>query len=310
MGEEWRRGWHPERIEPKGSDSKVLVVGAGPAGLEAAVALGRRGYAVTLAEARTELGGRAALESTLPGLAEWARVRDWRVAQLNKLPNVEIFLDSTLDAEQILEFGADRVALATGAAWRKDGIGRWYATAFEGYQRANVFTPDDVMRGVLPPSPVIVFDDDHYYMGSVIAEALRRTGLDVTLVTPDGDVSAWSQSTDEQARAQTRLLELGVTIEVGTVLESLRDDEAVLACAYTGRTRAIPAASAVVVTSRQARDELYHELCDRIEITRVGDCSAPGIIATAVFAGHRYARQMDTEVGDVPFLRERAVVPS
>jgi dimethylamine/trimethylamine dehydrogenase len=55
---------------------------------------------------------------------------------------------------------------------------------------------------------------------------------------------------------------------------------------------------------------LFHELCDRIEITRVGDCSAPGTIATAVFAGHRYARQMDAEVGDVPFLRERAVVPS
>jgi dimethylamine/trimethylamine dehydrogenase len=88
------------------------------------------------------------------------------------------------------------------------------------------------------------------------------------------------------------------------------DDEAVLACAYTGRARAIPAASALVVTSRQPRDALYHELCDRIEITRVGDCSAPGTIATAVFAGHRYARQMDAEVGDVPFLRERAVVPS
>ena len=310
MGEEWRRGWHPERIEPKDSDSKVLVVGGGPAGLEAAVALGQRGYAVTLAEARTELGGRAALESALPGLAEWARVRDWRVAQLNKLPNVEIFLDSSLDAEQILEFGADRVALATGAAWRKDGVGRWYPTAFEGCQRANVYTPDDVMRGVLPPSPALVFDDDHYYMGGVIAEALRRAGLDVTLVTPDGSVSAWSAATDEQVRTQARLLELGVTIEVGAVLESMGEDGAVIACAYTGRTRAIPAASAVVVTSRQPHDALFHELCDQIEITRVGDCGAPGTIAAAVFAGHRYARQMDAEVGDVPFLRERAVVPS
>jgi dimethylamine/trimethylamine dehydrogenase len=309
MGEEWRRGWHPERIEAKGSDSKVLVVGGGPAGLETAVALGRRGYAVTLAEARTELGGRVTLESALPGLAEWARVRDWRVTQLNKLPNVEIFLDSTLDAEQILEFGADRVALATGAAWRKDDVGRWRPAAFESSQRANVYTPDDVMRGVLPQSPTVVFDDDNYYMGGVIAEALRRAGVEVTLVTPEGDVSSWSKVTDEQARVQARLLELGVKIEVSAVLESLNDDEAVLSCAYTGRTRAIPAASAVVVTSRQPRDALFHELGDRIEITRVGDCSAPGMIAAAVFAGHRYARQMDTEVGDVPFLRERAVVP-
>jgi len=86
-------------------------------------------------------------------------------------------------------------------------------------------------------------------------------------------------------------------------------DEAVLACAYTGRTRSIPAASAVVVTSREPRDALYHELVDRIEIVRVGDCSAPGTIAAAVFAGHRYARYLDGEVPDVPFLRERAVAP-
>jgi dimethylamine/trimethylamine dehydrogenase len=309
MGEEWRRGWHPERIEAKGSDRKVLVVGAGPAGLEAAVALGRRGYAVTLAEARTELGGRVTLESALPGLAEWARVRDWRIAQLNKLPNVEIFLSSTLDVEQILEFGADRVALASGAAWRKDGVGRSHLTPFEGWQRPNVYTPDDVMRGVLPRSPTVVFDDDHYYMGGVIAEQLRRGGLDVTLVTPDGQVSSWASATDEQARTQERLLALGVKLEVSAVLESMGDDEAVLACAYTGRTRAIPAASAVIVTSRQPCDALYHELADRVDIVRVGDCSAPATIAAAVFAGHRYARQMDAEVADVPFLRERAVAP-
>jgi len=67
MGEEWRRGWHPERIEPKSSDATVLVIGAGPAGLEATRALGQRGYKVILAEATTELGGRVAQECLTPG---------------------------------------------------------------------------------------------------------------------------------------------------------------------------------------------------------------------------------------------------
>ena len=73
-GEEWRRGWHPENIEPRHTVESVLVVGAGPAGLEATRALGLRGYAVTLAEATTELGGRVTHEGNLPSLGEWHRV--------------------------------------------------------------------------------------------------------------------------------------------------------------------------------------------------------------------------------------------
>ena len=100
MGEEWRRGWHPEVIPAKASDDRILVVGAGPAGLECARAAGQRGYAVTLAEAGRELGGRVSLESRLPGLATWARVRDYRLGRLAALPNVEIYRESRLDADQ------------------------------------------------------------------------------------------------------------------------------------------------------------------------------------------------------------------
>jgi dimethylamine/trimethylamine dehydrogenase len=288
----------------------VLVVGGGPAGLEAALSLGRRGYAVTLAEARTELGGRVTLESALPGLAEWARVRDWRISQLNQLPNVEIFLDSELDADQILEFGADRVALATGSSWRRDGTGRWHTEPIPGSEGARVLSVDDVMRGALPPGPALVFDDDHYYMGGVIAEKLQREGVQTVLATPSAMVSAWTEHTDEQVLIQARLIELGVRLETASVLVAVGDGSVELSCAYTGRRRSLEAAGVVMVTARDPAETLYYELEGRVDVERIGDCLAPATIAAAVYSGHRYAREMDEpKREEVPFLREHPKLP-
>jgi len=307
MGEEWRKGWHPEKIEPKGSDSTILIVGGGPAGLEAAVALGRRGYDVTIAEARRELGGRVTLESKLPGLIQWARVTEWRLNQIGKLRNVEFYLESVVDREQILEFAPDHVAIATGARWRKDGVGRSLDDPIPGWNREHVLTPDDIMAGTMPPEgPVVIYDDDHYYMGGVIAEKLRKEGVDVTLVTPANEVSTWTTHTEEQHRIQQRLLELGIVLETGTFVAGVTEDHTSLECVFTGRTREVASSSIVMVTSRRPVDDLYYEMVDEIEITRIGDCLAPGTIATSVYSGHRYAREMDAErLTPVPFRRER-----
>ena len=306
MGEEWRKGWHPEHIPTKGSDSSVLIVGGGPSGLEAAVALGKRGYAVTLAEARRELGGRVILESELPGLRQWDRVRDWRLNQISKLPNVEYYLESVVDREQILEFAADRVVVATGATWRRDGTGRWHDKEIPGWQTPSVMTPDDVLGGVVPDGPVVVYDDDHYYIGGVIAEKLRGDGLEVTLVTPANEVSTWTTHTEEQHRIQERILNLGIHVKTGTSLSEIQSDGVIAESIYTGRTEEIPASTVVLVTSRVPQDDLYCSLRDEIDIERIGDCLAPGTIATAVYSGHKYAREMDAVVpAGVPFLRER-----
>jgi dimethylamine/trimethylamine dehydrogenase len=305
MGEEWRKGWHPERIPAKESDSSVLIVGGGPAGLEAAVALGKRGYDITLAEARRELGGRVTLESELPGLREWNRVRDWRENQISKLSNVEYYLESVVDREQILEFAADRVVVATGATWRRDGLGRCHDQEIPGWQTPTVMTPDDVLGGVMPNGPVVVYDDDHYYIGGVIAEKLRGDGLEVTLVTPANEVSTWTRHTAEQEIIQERILTLGIHLKTGTSLSEILPGGVIAECIYTGRKEEVPASAVVLVTSRLPKDDLYHSLRDDIEIERIGDCLAPGTIATAVYSGHRYAREMDADVPvGVPFLRE------
>jgi len=316
MGEEWRRDWHPEQIDAKGSNSKVLVVGAGPAGLEAARTLGQRGYEVMLAEATRDLGGRVTREAALPGLSEWARVRDYRAQQIEAMPNVEIFRESELTADDILAVGADHVAIATGAHWRTDKYnGSIYETISEPGSSPQILTPDEIMAGRLPQGPTLVYDADHYYMGGVLAERLRDEGLPVMLVTPNEKVSAWGENTTERWRVQRRLLELDVDIVTGHVLNTFDGSEAVLKCAYTGRERRTEVEAVVMVSQRKPNDGLYHDLLERIEagadgaplsLTRIGDCEAPAIIAAAVYAGHRYARELDTTVNaDNPLKHDR-----
>jgi dimethylamine/trimethylamine dehydrogenase len=312
MGEEWRLAWHPEKIAPRHADETVLVVGGGPAGLEAARALGQRGYAVTLAEATAELGGRVSRESRLPGLAEWARVRDWRLGQLNKLANVEVYLESELGAQQVLDFGYRHVIVATGARWRRDGLGRQRTTAFAGSDMAGVVTPDDVMDGHVPEGPVLVYDDDNYYMGSVLALKLRAAGREVTLATNEGRVGHWSRYTGEQEFTIAALIEAGVDIVTNHGLEGFDGTEVRLACVFSGRTMTRPARSLLSVTSRASSDGLYFELADDPDrlaengihsVSRIGDCAAPGTVAAAVYAGHRAARRLgepQEEAADLP----------
>lgn len=311
MSEEWRRGWHPDRIHPKGSDSTVLVVGAGPAGLEATRALGQRGYAVMLAEASTELGGRVAHERKLPGLAEWGRVADHRIQQIETMPNVDVFLDNHLGADDALSIGADHIVVATGARWRADGFGRYHAQPVEDLRPAEqLFTPDDIFAGRLPEGKAIVFDDDHYYMGAVVAEALVNHGVDVCFVTPENMVSAWGVMTDEQYQTQQRLMDIGVQIITAHGLDRFDGRQAQLSCTYTGKSQSVDADAVVLITARTPSDALYRDIEAQLDsldeppsLQKIGDCDAPAIIAAAVYAGHKYARELETDVPAVADIR-------
>lgn len=302
MGEEWRRGWHPERMRPRASDAKVLVVGGGPAGLEAAQGLGKRGHEVILVDANRTLGGRVSKEARLPGLSAWIRVVDYRVGQLAKLSNVEEARD-VVTAEEVLGYDFDHVAVATGSRWRADGVGRHHTHPIPLDPGMPVLTPDDLMAGERPEgNHVVIYDDDHYYLGGVLAELLRAEGREVTLVTPGVCASSWTVATMEQHRIQARLLELEVGIEASRALTATTAEGVATACTFTGAEREIACDAAVFVTARLPEDSLYRELLARREewpdaglrtVKAVGDCWAPGTIAAAVWEGRRYAEELD-----------------
>jgi len=267
-----------------------------------------------LSEARKEIGGRVKLESRLPSLSEWVRVSSYREQQFLKLPNVHIFLDSHLDAEHALMSEADHIVIATGATWRADGFGRTNTIALTTLTAPEqIYTPDDIMAGRLPEGKVVVFDDDYYYMGPVIAEMLQKAGCEVIFVCTDNMACSFGRYTTEQPRAQLALIEAGVQFMFAKNLEGYDGENVELSCMYTEQESTIQADAVVMVTARLPNDDLYYELEGLMEageagsvktITRIGDCEAPAPIVSAVHSGRRFAMDLDDESG-VDYYRKR-----
>ena len=313
-GEEWRRGWHPERVEQATTPEKILIVGGGPAGLECALTLGRRGHEVTLADKGKAFGGRLTFETRLPGLAAWRRVSDYRLGRLAEMANVSMFLESALGVDDIIELKPDRVVLATGARWTK----MLYSSKEIPVGKLDgpgVFTPDDIAAGHMPEGPTLLFDFDNYYMGGVLAEHLASQGNAVSYVTPAGQASAWTFMTNELPLVHQALSRRDVPVTTLTRLVAFDGSEAILAHMFTGEETRVPCRSVVLVGLRHPHDELHEALTARAgdlaaagirSVDRIGDAMAPGAIVHAVHSGHKLAR----ELGEValPYRRDMPIV--
>jgi dimethylamine/trimethylamine dehydrogenase len=315
IGEEWRSGWHPERVQARSDDGRVLIVGGGPAGLECTLTLAKRGYSVALAERGDAFGGRLLWEAELPGQATWRRVVDHRLHFLRTLPNVDLHLGSDLTADDVLEFGAAHVVLATGSAWRTDGVGAATPLGVAGLNQARLLRPETIaMQGI--NGPVVVYDDDHDYLGHSIAEFLAGKGAQVTLVTPGAEVSQWSYYTLEMREIEQRLHKLGIKVICKARLVGADPQGADIVAGIEQTRLRLPAEAIVALTLRTPGRALHDKLQSRAaeweqaglkSLALIGDADGPGTVAAAVHAGHRAARGLGS-TAPLQFLRERTVL--
>jgi len=337
--EEYRRGWHPEKFEKTTDPCSVLVVGGGPAGMECAHILGLRGYDVHLREAVSELGGLWKDVARYPRCSEWGRVTSYREMQLAKLKNVEVHLGvGKMTADDVLNYGADKVVIATGSHWSENGMGPDTHTAIPGADASlpHCLTPEQVMAGKPVGERVIIVDGDGHFTGLAMAELLVDQGKQVTVVTEAADVAEYTAYTMELGNNKRLMHEKKIAqftyhwlekVEPGKVtLFYLYRDSAELFDQGNGRfgrregteTFEVACDSVILVTARVPNSGLFNELKARKSewlkneiqaIYRIGDCLAPQQLMNAIFGAHRLAREFDSPHPEhpLPWIRERQI---
>jgi dimethylamine/trimethylamine dehydrogenase len=319
IGEEYRRGWHPERVPTARNDKlDVLVVGAGPAGLECARIIGRRGFRhVHLAERTAEIGGHLAWLTQLPGMGEWGRIIDYRRIQLAKLANVEVLTEVALTADGVLDYGAELVVLATGSSW--SGIeSPWAVHHLRGLSAARIATwvPEQVIATghQMQGDEVVIWDGDGNSVAVCLAEQLARNRKRVTLVTRFDRIAPLLDLSFEGSGVRRRLYDAGVTLRTGLMLAGSGAD-GVICVDQFGQQELIEATDIVLVAHRVPNDELYKELRhagdDRLReagieaLVRVGDCLAPRELGYVMAEAHRVGRELDSGSPEKPVLARR-----
>ena len=206
--------------------------------------------------------------------------------------------------------------IATGASWRTDGVGRYLDSAFEGFDLQSVVSVDAILKGALPAGRVIIHDDDHYYLGSARALKLRAENIDVTLVTPESRTAGWSYCTTEQFPLIQQLLDANVKLINDKGLVSWDGKSAKLECIFSHAVSELDADCVIPLTARQPNDGLFYDLKSSepefinkggISMQLIGDCAMPGIIATAIYDGHKAARELGAQPSNAELRRDRIV---
>ena len=282
--------WGGDRFEAVEIPQRVLVVGGGPAGLEAARVAAERGHKVTLAEAAPHFGGQFRLAGQQPRRGQITDLLDWYGRQLEKL-DVEVRFNSYLEPDEVAAMGADKVIIATGSLPTETGFQRAMTQneTLPGIELGQVFSPEDVMgRAVRPGKRVIVLDEGGNWRGAGTAWFLAEEGHAVTLVTPDALIGKELQRTAADWPLRKALRRLGAEFVTESAIAAWRGDGAEILDLLNGKTRHLAADSLVMATTNQANTTVAQGLDDSgIDYDLIGDAAGPRQAAFAFYEGRK-----------------------
>jgi len=278
--------WGGDRFDETDTPRKVLVVGAGPAGMEAARVAAERGHTVTLCEALGDLGGQFRLAGLAPRRGQITELMGWYLRQFEKL-GVEVRYFSPMDEQDIIQFGADEVVLATGSMPDGKAKQRWLPEADElpGLAHGKVFSCEEVFREQAElGKAVIVLDEGGNWRGTGTAWYLADKGHEVTIVTPDPMIGKEMVRAASDIQARAALAKLGVRFVLESVIERWHGDRAELRSLLDGSTSSVDASAIVTATTNSVDNAVELALAENgIGFHLVGDAAAP---RTAAFAFH------------------------
>ncbi|MEB8386979.1 FAD-dependent oxidoreductase [Rhodobacteraceae bacterium KMM 6894] len=284
--------WGGDRFTASDTPKSVLVVGGGPAGLEAARVAAERGHRVVLAEAGPDLGGQFRLAGLQPRRGQITDLLGWYQRQLTQL-GVDLRFNCYLDADDIAAHGADQVILATGSLPAETGFQKAlpHHARLPGIENGKVWSVEDVMRrDARPGKHVIVLDEGGNWRAGGTAWRLAEDGHKVTLVTPDALVGKELQRSATDWPLRRALALLGATFVTDTAIAEWTGDGAELRCLLTGTTRRLDADALVLATTNMANADLRSDLSTRgIDAALIGDANTARNAAYAFFEGRKQA---------------------
>ncbi|MGB8812066.1 MAG: FAD-dependent oxidoreductase [Paracoccaceae bacterium] len=282
--------WGGDRFTKTHGPKSILVVGAGPAGLEAARAAAECGHHVEIVEASNQIGGQFRLAGLQPRRAQILDLLDWYERMFTNL-NVTLRLNTYLDADEIAAHPADEIILATGSLPDPSARQRWLPQepTLPGLDLGHVYAPEDVLRREARlGDTVVVYDEGSNWRGAGTAWYLAEQGKHVILVTPEPFVGKEIARTAADGPLRQKLAKAGTKVLTEHCIARWHGNGVTVLNMLTGQEETL-AASALVMSTTNVAFDPFPETFPGKTTYRIGDCAAPRLAAYAFHEGRKLA---------------------